>query len=74
MRTTNEHEIRELDQRSGDGVNVTLLWHSETNRVFLTVEDERVGESFKFGVAAEDALDAFRHPYAYASTEYARAA
>jgi hypothetical protein len=45
---------------------VTLFWNSRTNGVFLTVVDERLGEAFEFGVRAADALEAFRHPYAYA--------
>ena len=54
---------RELDHRGGDGIEVRLLWKPDTNRVVVAVVDER--ESFRITVHASDALDAFRHPYAY---------
>jgi hypothetical protein len=60
---------RELDQRTSDGVTVTLLWSAETNRVFVSVVEERHGVSFEFAVAAADAADAFHHPYAYAALD-----
>ena len=59
-------ELRELDHRSRDGVHVTLLWSTRTNRVFISVVDVRTGSSFHFEVAAAEASDAFHHPYAYA--------
>lgn len=64
---TPEIAIRELDHRSNDGIDVRLLWNSQTNRVSVAVEDERAGESFEPMVGGVDALDAFHHPYAYAS-------
>ena len=66
MGTTAEIGIRELDHRSNDGIDVALLWDAHTNRVFVAVEDERRGESLELEVDAANALDAFRHPYAYA--------
>ena len=66
MSATSEIGTRELDHRSNDGIDVTLLWSSRTNRVWIAVEDDRHGESFEIDVDAADALDAFRHPYAYA--------
>jgi len=59
-------DIRELDQRSSDGVTVTLLWDADTNHVLVSVVEERRGVSFEFEVAGADAADAFHHPYAYA--------
>ncbi len=59
--------IRELDQRTNDGITVTLLWNAETNGVFVSVVEERHGVSFNFAVPAADAADAFHHPYAYAA-------
>ena len=60
-------EIRELDRRRSDGIDVTLLWNSRTNRVLVAVVDERDGEAFQLEVRASDAYDAFHHPYAYAA-------
>jgi hypothetical protein len=57
--------IRELDRRRGDDFEVTLYWSRRTGRIFVTVEDLRTSEWFRIAVAPEDALDAFRHPYAY---------
>jgi hypothetical protein len=61
-----ELAIRELDHRSGDGIDVRLLWNSRTNRVSLAVEDLRSGEAFVLDVPGSDAREAFTHPYAYA--------
>ena len=63
---TREHTaIRELDQRTNDGIDVRLLWSERTNHVFVTVKDQRSGELFELIVSGPDALDAFHHPYAY---------
>ena len=62
-----ESVTRELDHRWSDGVSVTLLWNTQTNRVSVSVLDERRDVAFEFAVQAEDALDAFHHPYAYAA-------
>lgn len=58
--------IRELDQRTNDGITVTLLWNAGTNGVFLSVLEERYGVAFEFAVPPAQAADAFHHPYAYA--------
>jgi hypothetical protein len=60
-------DIRELDHRNTDGIHVTLLWNSRTNRVLIEVEDTRAGDWFELMVPASDALEAFRHPYAFAA-------
>jgi len=59
-------DVRELDRRANDGISVALLWAPDTNRVFVSVVEERHGASFEFEVAGSDARDAFHHPYAYA--------
>ena len=64
--------IRELDQRTNYGVTVTLLWNADTNRVFVSVVEQRRGVSFEFAVPAADAADAFHHPYAYAAPDQER--
>jgi len=55
----------ELDQRSGNGLEVTLLWSERTGTVFVCVEDEHSGTGFHFAVDPADALEAFHHPYGY---------
>jgi hypothetical protein len=66
MPARSDSEVRELAQRSNDGIEVTLLWNPATDGVFVVVED-RCGDSFKFDADAKCALEAFRHPYAYVS-------
>lgn len=56
---------RELDRRSNDGIDVAVLWNPRTNQVSVAVDDDRLGESFELEIDPANALDAFRHPYAY---------
>jgi hypothetical protein len=65
--TTSEKPIRELDRRTGDGIDVRLLWNPLTDQVVLAIHDARTVESFELQVPAGDVLFAFHHPYAYAS-------
>jgi hypothetical protein len=58
---------RELHHRSGDGLEVALLWRPESNRVSVTVFDSKTGDGFGFEVDPAAAVDAFHHPYAYAA-------
>ena len=64
--TMNRDSLRELDQRENDGISVSLLWSPDTNDVIVAVDDER-GDSFSLAVAPHEALEAFRHPFAYAA-------
>ena len=57
----------ELDFRAQDGVEVSLLWKPENDVVLVEVHDGRTGQSFQLVVDAEEALDVFRHPFAYAA-------
>ncbi len=67
--TTPTPSLRELDCRSGDGIEVRLLWNPLTDRVSVHVDDARSNESFAFPVAAGEELTAFQHPYAYADRD-----
>jgi hypothetical protein len=43
-----------------------LLWNRTTNRLHVTVEDFKLGESFAVSVPERaNPLDVFHHPYAY---------
>jgi YD repeat-containing protein len=66
MFATPEVAVRELDHRTGDGIEVRLMWNPRTNRVSVVVEDRRSGPSLEFEVDAANALAAFHHPFAYA--------
>ncbi len=68
--TTPKSAVRELDYRTNDRIEVRLLWNSLNDSVSVSVDDRRYGESFEFGVAPAYALDAFRHPFAYAGNDY----
>ena len=56
---------RELAQRLSGTDEVLLLWHSETDRVELSVRDVTTGAGFSLEVAPGSAIDAFYHPFAY---------
>jgi hypothetical protein len=56
---------RELDQRTADGLAVTLEWNPATDALRVVVVD-RESEAVTFPVRAEDASDAFVHPFIYA--------
>jgi hypothetical protein len=66
--STSRATARELAHRAADGVEVTLLWSRSTKRVFLVVRDTRTDEEFELIVPNANALDAFHHPFAYASS------
>ena len=67
MTTQNPQSMRELDSRSSDGIQVRLLWCQSTDRVFVSVNNNRTGEVFSVRVPeGERALNVFDHPYAYA--------
>jgi hypothetical protein len=59
---------RELDRRTGDGIEVRLLWSQNDGHVTVAVTDTKSGEAFELPVReGEHAFDVFHHPYAYAA-------
>jgi hypothetical protein len=67
MTTTQTAELRELDHRVSDGIDVRLLWRPEDDRAIVAVSDAKTGGSFTLEVAPHQrAMDVFHHPYAYA--------
>ena len=69
MTATTTTLIRELDSRSGDGLEVRLLWRPQDNAVLVAVADSRSGETFAIEVReGDDALHVFHHPFAYAAS------
>jgi hypothetical protein len=61
----------ELAQRVASGLEVALLWNRSSNRVKVVVSDDRVCHHLDFEVARADALSAFYHPFAYATSRLA---
>jgi hypothetical protein len=58
---------RELDYRTNNGLEVVLLWDSGSRDLTVAVHDAVSGDEFTLSVDASHALDAFRHPFAYAA-------
>jgi hypothetical protein len=64
---TTESLFEELDYREADGIEISLLWNRDSDTLSVHVFDTKVGECLEIAVPAGDALEAFRHPYAYAA-------
>jgi hypothetical protein len=58
----------ELAKRAADGLEVMLLWDRSSNLVKVAVSDGRLCHHLDFEVAGADALTAFYHPFAYATS------
>src|SRR5215472_9926246 len=63
--TTAGTQRSELAHRSTGGIEVWLFWSQPSNRITI----DRIDERLEFEVANDKALDAFRHPYAYAPAQ-----
>ena len=63
-----DDDWRELASRSGDGLQISLVWSKSDDRVKVTVFDQRLDESFDIEADGADALSAFKHPFAYATS------
>ena len=66
---TMDQDTAELAYRRGAGIEVTLLWHRTSGELTVSVTDAASGASFELPVAADEALAAFHHPYAYAAAQ-----
>ena len=58
-------DYRQLNQRTADGLAVTLEWNPTTEALRIVVVDH-ASDPVTFPVRAEDASDAFVHPFIYA--------
>ncbi len=65
---------KELASRESNGVATYLFWSSESGDVKVIVLDLFNDDEFEFGVDPGVALDAYNHPFAYASRSRAHAA
>ena len=65
---TRTQYTQELACREGDGVEVVLFWSPSSGRLTVVVDDARADERFELSARADNALDVFYHPYAYASS------
>jgi hypothetical protein len=60
---THQQRRRELANRVSNGIEVTLFWGPASGEVI----DHTADYGYELSVSSECALDAFHHPYAYAS-------
>lgn len=58
-------DVVELDFRESSGFEVALLWHRSTNGLVVLVHNVREQQTFLVPVHPAEALEVFRHPYAY---------
>lgn len=57
---------RELDQRSLDGITVTLMWIPGTKDTYVTVHDSKREDYFSVDVPSPDRVKhVFDHPFSY---------
>ena len=65
---TSTTTLRELAHRRNDGLDIRLLWDSESDQVTVSLHDAKTGEGFEVAVGPDErALDVFHHPFAYAA-------
>ena len=64
---TVERERKELDHRVGDGFEVRLLWGQDDGELTVVVDDWRTDEHFEIPARPDNALEVFKHPFAYRS-------
>ena len=68
MTATRIPTATELARREADGVHVALLWYRHEGVVSVVVDDSRSGDVFELVLGdADNALDVFHHPFAYAT-------
>ncbi len=64
--------MEELDYRESDGIEVSLLWSRGDNRLAVIVVDTKTDELLELAIEGPEAMDAFRHPFAYADSHAVR--
>jgi hypothetical protein len=68
MNDNPSHLPRELHNRTGAGIQVSLWWSPADGRTWVDVRDAHTGAAFGLSVlTGERARDVFDHPYAYAA-------
>jgi hypothetical protein len=65
---------KELASRESNGLVTSLFWSSESGDVKVVVLDLFHHDVFELDVDPAEALDAYRHPFAYASRPRTHAA
>ena len=57
--------VVELADRRSDDVDVSLLWAKRSGRLWVRVTSRHTGHSDRIEATPRNALDVFRHPFAY---------
>ncbi len=57
--------IVELAERHSDDLDVVLTWARASGHLWVTVTHRRSGRTARINATAANALDVFRHPFAY---------
>jgi hypothetical protein len=68
MAMTGTAHIEELASRENAGIQVSLFWSREDNTLSVVVHDNWTGDEFSLAAGPDEAMDVFRHPFAYAAT------
>lgn len=68
-KTVTDPLFEELDYRDADGIQVSLVWNRNEDSLSVLVFDAKLEGTLEIPVGREHALDAFRHPYAYAALQ-----
>jgi len=69
MNVVIEKPTRVLAERRTGSVEILLLWHPMSNEVELRIHDTSKEAELGFRVPPGEAMEAFRHPYAYAARQ-----
>jgi hypothetical protein len=64
--------LLQLDARHAAGIDVELLWDPRTQGVSVVAHDAATDETVTIYVEADQALEVFRHPFAYVGEPAAR--
>jgi hypothetical protein len=60
-----DQRIVDLANRHSDDLEVVLSWARGSERLWVTVTHRRSGRTARINAPAANALDVFRHPFAY---------
>lgn len=65
--TSTRKSIRELAERTSNGTLMRLFWLRGTRELWVEVYEPEIDVTIVIPAEPEHALEAFHHPYAYAS-------
>ena len=57
--------VVDLAERQSSDLDVVLLWGRRSGRLWVTVTHRRSGQTARISATPTNALDVFRHPFAY---------